>query len=540
MATDEVPTAAAKTEVEKRVSLGPLPTTESDDLALALSGGGVRAALFSLGVLVGLIETQYHRRVRCVASVSGGSILNAALAHARRLGNFSTVEEFKPLASSLAMILAQHGTFVLSLRNLRRGLQYVYEFGKRSILAAIGPLLALLGFFFALSDTLHQDWKAGLSSLLVGICRGIPWIYVVGIVVASVSFAIYYFRGLFQEVVYREVVSAGTASSPDRSKGTGYVRDWGSASDADELKVMHVLVATDLLSGEPMYFSREFVHCKPYGWSPPNNILTTEALYSSAAFPVVFPPKRLRLRRLSFVAGEMPGDALPREVQLVDGGVYNNLGTDWFSVLADEQSRHERGLVKPCGGLVVDLPPRIKTKNIIVVNAGAPSRAVKRLLPGFLAVSRIMSVLYDNTVQPRIDLFRSENRPLIDIQESPLKLAESLKRLEGNAGVRARTLAERFLEEWPRTFWEDFSRDTASTRTKLSRAKIRRAARLMLHGYLSSLVLLHVRFGVALPERLRSEGDFFSLVGLAGSTAVPGAASNSSNAAIGPSAPPGS
>jgi hypothetical protein len=69
-------------------------TAESAALGLALSGGGVRAASFSLGVVIGLIETGCHRRVRYVASVSGGSILNAALAHARSLDGFSSVEEF--------------------------------------------------------------------------------------------------------------------------------------------------------------------------------------------------------------------------------------------------------------------------------------------------------------------------------------------------------------------------------------------------------------------------------------------------------------
>jgi len=36
--------------------------------------------------------------------------------------------------------------------------------------------------------------------------------------------------------------------------------------------------------------------------------------------------------------------------------------------------------------------------------------------------------------------------------------------------------------------------------------------RLMLHGYLLSLVLLHVRFEAKLPERIRGEEYFLSLV----------------------------
>ena len=58
-----------------------LEAGDGPPIGLALSGGGVRAALFSLGVVFGLIESGYHRRLRCVTSVSGGSIVNAVLAH---------------------------------------------------------------------------------------------------------------------------------------------------------------------------------------------------------------------------------------------------------------------------------------------------------------------------------------------------------------------------------------------------------------------------------------------------------------------------
>jgi hypothetical protein len=98
-------------------------TAESAALGLALSGGGVRAASFSLGVVIGLIETGCHRRVRYVASVSGGSILNAALAHARSLDGFSSVEEFECRASTLAASLAWRGAFAFdwSLGSLPSG-----------------------------------------------------------------------------------------------------------------------------------------------------------------------------------------------------------------------------------------------------------------------------------------------------------------------------------------------------------------------------------------------------------------------------------
>lgn len=51
------------------------------DTGLALSGGGFRATLFGLGALMRLNELGWLRKLDVVTSVSGGSILNGALAH---------------------------------------------------------------------------------------------------------------------------------------------------------------------------------------------------------------------------------------------------------------------------------------------------------------------------------------------------------------------------------------------------------------------------------------------------------------------------
>src|SRR5262245_13699121 len=101
--------------------------TQSAPLGLALSGGGIRAALFSLGVVIGLIETGCHRRVRCVASVSGGSILNAVLAHVQSLDSFSSVTEFEPLASKLAATLSR-GVLAFDIRTIVSSLWFFFIF----------------------------------------------------------------------------------------------------------------------------------------------------------------------------------------------------------------------------------------------------------------------------------------------------------------------------------------------------------------------------------------------------------------------------
>ena len=495
-------------------STPPPPPSKPPDLGLALSGGGVRAALFSLGVVLGLIETGCYRRVGCVASVSGGSILNAALAHAQGQNDYSSVDDFKPLASRVGLLLAEQGTFAFSFHSIRRGLWFCGQVGGR-VLAAIPSAAIALGI---VAEALQKDWNFNLNGFLVRAYQSIPWVPTLAVVAVFLVWWMVSRRGLFQEAIYRDVVKAAIASRNDDVEVTPNLENWGAPAEKPSAEKpsssrMHVIVATDLLSGMPMYFSGQFVHCNSYGWGFPTGIETTEALYSSAAFPVVFPPKKLKIKKLNFSAGTWQG-TLPKKVRLADGGVYNNLGTDWFDVLRDELERASGNppKVRPFGGLNVSRPLKITSEKLIVVNAGAPSQSVRRLLPGLLSISRIMSVLYDNTVRPRVKGLRHDRRPLIDIQESPLELAERLKEVPEEAGSRAGTLAKRIEQEWPRKFWEDYKKDTAGTATKLSKARLRPGVRLMFQGYLSSLVVAHVMFDAPLPERFWDEGDLLDLI----------------------------
>lgn len=133
-----------------------------------------------------------------------------------------------------------------------------------------------------------------------------------------------------------------------------------------------MLASTDLVSGQPLYFARDFVYSPPYGWGEPGDLSTAAALYSSAAFPVAFPPKRLGVRRFQFQDG-WGTPPFPRSFRLSDGGVYNNLGTDWFESVNDQ-----RNALWPFGERSLDIP---EIQRLIVVNAGAQSRPLRRLFP---------------------------------------------------------------------------------------------------------------------------------------------------------------
>jgi NTE family protein len=72
-------TASSEANLEPPQYL-PRPTEERSGIALCLSGGGFRAALFHLGALRRLNELGILSRVKTISSVSGGSILAAHLA----------------------------------------------------------------------------------------------------------------------------------------------------------------------------------------------------------------------------------------------------------------------------------------------------------------------------------------------------------------------------------------------------------------------------------------------------------------------------
>ena len=165
MVTDEATPqpAAPEAEPDQKAATAPdASTTEVAVLGLALSGGGVRAALFSLGVVIGLIATGCHRRVRCIASVSGGSILNAALAHGDRLTGLSDTTKFEPLASKLAASLASRGVFAFSLRTVASAAWYLARVVTRTLV-----VLAPAGLFLLakLVDVLREDFKLDLAQL---------------------------------------------------------------------------------------------------------------------------------------------------------------------------------------------------------------------------------------------------------------------------------------------------------------------------------------------------------------------------------------
>lgn len=471
--------------------------TSSKTIGVALSGGGVRAALFSLGVLIALTDTQLNRRVTTISSVSGGSIVNASVAQGCTFRNDDT-SAFFASARALAEALCRRGAFMLS----GAGLAVLIRRGSK----LIAGVLSLIATLFIDSE-LFRDGGLSLSHW--------PIVPIALAAVGLVLVLLFLVRGVWQESVY-----ASWLDELPRSD-----RKLARLRDLPDSTTTHVLVATDLPSGNPVYFSRNFVACPAFGWGEPGATLMASAVYASAAFPVGYPPRRFVRSRFRFQNGLLP-PPYPRLMKLSDGGVYNNLGTDWL----DELDHQSESRLWPFGNIPAAQVEPVQQR--IIVNAGGGSGGLRKVWP-LLSVWRVMSILYDNTVRPRLDnlqetTLRDLDAPLvINIGESPFHvsqrhqvdrttddMSDPVRIAMKERQVRAHCMADRLrTEARNETFWTLFARQTSTTQTKLTKAGVEPGARLMLHGYLSALVELNIVDNVPLPEVIHDEGYFLDLAG---------------------------
>src|SRR5690242_4690888 len=79
-------------------------------LGIALSGGGHRATMWSIGALLYLTEVEKNKDVRAISSVSGGSIANGVLAHETTFDK-AELESLKAALRPLARHCADDGLF---------------------------------------------------------------------------------------------------------------------------------------------------------------------------------------------------------------------------------------------------------------------------------------------------------------------------------------------------------------------------------------------------------------------------------------------
>jgi predicted acylesterase/phospholipase RssA len=415
-------------------------------IGVALSGGGHRATLFGLGVLLYLADADKNGDVASISSVSGGSITNAhAGIHRYRASSRS---EVRTAAASLAGQIANRG----------------------SLFAWWGTWVYLVGL------TLGVVAVVGIWFL------PLPWW--VRLLIFLVAFAAWD-RLLLQR--RGEICGRAYAATVLRTSPTAALNALAQPG------IDHVVCATHLHAGEHFYFSGDFVYSYRFGWGAPGDLPLHVVVQASTALPGAFAPRWIRSSRLSLQGG---AEVVPRLLGLVDGGVYDNMAEQWLTGL----SRRTDGPTR------LQQPDVIIVAN---ASASMGMQPVDRMRWPFvgelLALLRDKSIMYDNSASirksdlvDRFDAFAFEGGTagiglhgcLLDIRSDPFSAAryfESQGRVWPERAERAAAVMA-----CRRTDWASEAEFVSSVKTTLSKLGVEDSARIIRHAYILATMNLHL------------------------------------------------
>lgn len=425
--------------------------------AIALSGGGHRASLFGLGVLLYLADAGKNREVTSISSVSGGSLTNGCVGQA---GNYRQMDgkEFWDAVRPFARQIALKGTLWACC------FTWLY-------------LLALIGSFVAVCSLLWLPWHWALR-----------WGLVLIALLAWAKLALEQ-RGRVCSRAFRKTL---------------FTRDGKATllSDIAHPDLDHVICATDLHAGEHVYFSGRFVCSYRFGLGAPADLALAQAVQCSAAYPTGFPARWLRTSRHEF----KEGTAESRYMVLLDGGVYDNMAEQWAFGLNARRRRWP-----DAGDRLHD------AEELIAVNACAgmgfePVRRLRLPLLGELfTLLRVINVLYDNTTSPRRQMLFREfgsaaksgeglRGALVTLEQSPFDIPDYFVKHADewpDWADRAKTVIEK-LGVAKRNEWRGIvarNRSLATTLRALGRVT---SASLLHHAYVAAMANLHVILGYPL------------------------------------------
>jgi hypothetical protein len=191
-------------------------------------------------------------------------------------------------------------------------------------------------------------------------------------------------------------------------------------------------------------------------------------------------------------------------ISLVDGGVYNNLGTDYHQVESSLSfgTRPEGFYEAPNASLKISVDCSSALGQTRLKFIHIP------LLSELLALPRNISILYQNTILPRLEW----GAPIASIGWSPkmqhlvgadkwrgAKLTDHFK--------RAREVGEYFREHFEthheeEEIFDDLGKSSSRVPTTFGALGEEATARLLWHGYLSALAVSYSAFGVEPPNNI--------------------------------------
>ncbi|MAG56347.1 MAG: hypothetical protein CMJ83_08665 [Planctomycetes bacterium] len=424
---------------------------------MALSGGGHRASLFGLGVLLYLADAEKNGSVNSISSVSGGSLTNAYIGQVLDYRGASAAEFREKAGRPLASMIANQGTFFAPVRT------------KIYVVVLVVSLLAILIAPWFLP--IECCWSA------LVVMAGVPlWIWL-----------IYGLRGRVCARAFRDMLFSQDGQPTLMSQL--------------ESAVDHVIYSTDLRTSEPVFFCRSFVYGYRFGPGTPSDLQVADAVQASACFPGGFPPVKMPAKRFGF-QGPPKGSGLKAPASrlvLVDGGVYDNMGDEWARGYAARLRQWDA------------LSPDREPDTLILVDSSVnpawnPFPAVTiPVISEVASMLRDMDVLYTNTTTTRrqalIERFDRAQRSgsglhgaLVQISQSPFHVASRFQDADKEwpeRAARARATIAR-LDPQTEAEWARIAHENATLPTTLNALGQETSARLLRHGYVLAMCDLHV------------------------------------------------
>lgn len=464
-------------------------TSDPASAVLCLSGGGKRAALFSLGALWAVHDAGAAPRISTIASVSGSGLTNA---HVALSGGFEAAESFEHTGTQVRRELVE---------------QY-HRVSRRSMVAVV---LTVPIFFIAATFRNGRPTEEGsavawyISVFIAFSIVGLPW----GLALA------WGLRSALQRLLI--------ARSLSRMACQPWYRAFNppALTKLLERRICHVWHATEVASGDPFALHAGGAASIEVNYSG-SELSLRKAVMASMAYPGVFRPEKLKYYE------DLPKGALRRLVtvsqrclRLADGGLFNNLATAGVPGWPPEPHWQPGG-----GGLTYE------HDFVVVVDAEKHyDPAFDRLETTSSGVRRVFRAVLAMTSLPVLGaLYRNHHRTLRSIAEvtellalapgedsccaylrltaSPLEYVRALSEVcEDSRKERAEMVEARLLSMLSEESWTALRDRNVTVKTDLARISPVAADELILQGYASAMAFLAVHWNLDVDER-----DFGKLV----------------------------
>lgn len=471
-------------------------------VGITLSGGGYRAAAFSLGVVHYLNDIGRLEDIAAISSVSGGSITNGFLA-TRMVGN----EPVKPERQRAQLAMLSSALAHQSLISAK-------------FMAGIGLFLlaSVLVQILVNAAVLPSLWEQ-LASLWDRFGFWLPLLPLAGIVVLLVLMIEWLVRNRLRVLLIDASQSTWWPKNKTTTDRLGNAE--ATLADLAGARYAPIFCATDLATGTPFYLSGRFVagsaallvSRRPGSeYAGPEmvagfagTVRLRNAILASASFPGLLPPQFFSSHKLGLPLRE--GSVLAKTC-LADGGLRDNLGLSFFWEWA-------KGRLPPSVTADVDPVPDA----VIVVNSGVPQRKSPRSgrLRRIRTIPLCVDVIHQSNTQSIIDRLRREGigfpTCIVSIDDDPWEVLAQATQTEAvtAAGDALRRLSKE-VPSMTHSWWRARAQQSdSSVRTRLTSLGSTTTAHLLFHAYISTMVQTATVFGWSPPITLPSVEDFEKL-----------------------------